>query len=202
MKASTKAMAANLGLASALMSNAGMSVYLRWPLQWNDVDAILYLVTTLALIGLSLWRPPAMCHDCSVIVVIACAISFYYPLAFAWAPGHSPSLSIVNARLGLLVGSDLALISMGTSFGILPARRPVVSRGAFTIVRHPVYSLYMCGDAIVVACNPTGWNVVVAGVGIACLVKRAFAEERVFLGDAEYAAYANRVKWMFVPYVC
>ncbi len=107
------------------------------------------------------------------------------------------------ATLGLVfAGSALAcwaLGSLGASFGVLPARRDLVTSGPYRFVRHPAYLgelLVLTGLAL-----PLGWVrgglLVVAGLGTFAL--RIRAEETVLQGDPGYASYATRVRGRLLP---
>ena len=51
-------------------------------------------------------------------------------------------------------------LSLGRSFGLIPANRGVVSTGVYRFVRHPIYLGYLITHVGFVVANPTMWNVV------------------------------------------
>ena len=54
-------------------------------------------------------------------------------------------------------------VSLGRSFGLMPANRGVVSSGLYRLVRHPIYMGYLITHSGFVAANPTLWNARHAG---------------------------------------
>ena len=90
-------------------------------------------------------------------------------------------------------------VSLGRSFGLMPANRGVVSSGLYRLVRHPIYLGYLVTHSGFVAANPTLWNVVMlVGADIA-LMWRAVCEVQTLSRDAEYREYLQAVRWRVVP---
>ena len=90
-------------------------------------------------------------------------------------------------------------LSLGRSFGLMPANRGVVSSGLYRLVRHPIYMGYLITHAGFVAANPTLWNLVMlVGADIA-LMWRAVCEEQTLSRDAAYREYQQTVRWRVVP---
>ena len=98
--------------------------------------------------------------------------------------------------LGLVV---FGKITLGRSFGLVPANRGVVVRGPYTLVRHPIYTGYLITHIAFLIAQPTRWNACVFLLADTALVLRALMEERVLSGDLEYQQYCRRVGWHLVP---
>ena len=90
-------------------------------------------------------------------------------------------------------------MTLGRSFGLVPANRGVVVRGPYTLVRHPIYTGYLITHARFSSRNPTPWNVCVILLADTALVVRALMEERVLSADVAYQGYCRRVGWHLVP---
>jgi protein-S-isoprenylcysteine O-methyltransferase Ste14/uncharacterized membrane protein (UPF0127 family) len=109
-------------------------------------------------------------------------------------PGH------LLQGLGLIL-IPLSLISLGRSFGLIPADRGLVIRGPYRWMRHPMYTgemLFYLGFGLV---NPSARNLVlVAGLFLG-LSLRALAEERLLGSDPRYRAYRERVSSRFFPLI-
>jgi protein-S-isoprenylcysteine O-methyltransferase Ste14 len=107
--------------------------------------------------------------------------------------------------LGLqIIGTALATIavgSLGRSFGIVAANRGVRTSGFYRFVRHPLYGSYIVGYLGFLLGNLSIWNITLIVITILCQYARAVAEERILLQDPVYQAYAQRVRYRFIPYI-
>ena len=90
-------------------------------------------------------------------------------------------------------------LTLGRSFGLVPANRGVVVRGPYALVRHPIYTGYLITHIAFLIAHPHWWNVLVVLTADTALVARALIEERILGGDVEYRAYCQRVGWHLVP---
>ena len=132
------------------------------------------LLTTLAMIG-----PPLVVPSVAAPVV----------------PG-SVTVSLCVVGLLIVIAGKL---SLGRSFGLIPANRGIVSTGLYRVVRHPIYMGYLITHIAFVAANPTTWNVALLVVSDIALLARAVCEERTLAKDPQYREYQTRVRWRVVP---
>jgi len=124
------------------------------------------------------------------------------PLAFPDTAGSphealaEPCMVILAVSLAI---STLGILSLGRSWGIIPANRGIKTRGLYALVRHPIYANYMIfyADYALVRFSPV--TVFVAVAMPVAIVARAVFEERVLMRDPEYVAYAARVRYRFFP---
>jgi len=107
-------------------------------------------------------------------------------------------VTVVLSALGLLIviGGKL---SLGRSFGLMPANRGIVSTGLYRLVRHPIYLGYLITHFAFVAANPTVWNIVLLLTADIALLARAVCEEGTLAHDEAYRSYQTRVRWRVVP---
>lgn len=112
-----------------------------------------------------------------------------------WAP---EAVTVAISAVGLLVviGGKL---SLGRSFGLLPANRGIVCRGCYRVLRHPIYLGYLITHVAFVAANPSGWNITLLVISDIALLRRAVYEERTLAKDPQYRDYMQRVRWRIVP---
>ena len=101
-----------------------------------------------------------------------------------------------------LFGAALAVVttlSLGKSFGIVAANRGVQTRGAYGIVRHPIYASYLVGFAGYLLAALSIWNVTVMAVALTFQIRRIHAEESVLMKDPAYQEYAKSVRYRLIP---
>ena len=97
------------------------------------------------------------------------------------------------------MASDLCLLSLGTSFAILPALRTIKTGFLYGWVRHPVYTLYILADMAFVGLFPSVWNLAVALLGAGSFLIRAELEERILRERFDYEEYTRRIRYRFLP---
>ncbi len=116
---------------------------------------------------------------------------------------HAPGYDVANVSPALeLAGLLLALLAtatLGRHLGVLPAVRGITTRGAYAVVRHPMYAAYMLLFVAYVAGEPSAHNATLAIAACALLVVRLRTEEAVLGRYVDYQAYTRRVPWRLVP---
>lgn len=141
------------------------------------------------------WAECAFVCGCMIL-----PMAFMIPHWLGWRTQPLSSAGIWLIASGAL-GALAATLPMGRSFGLLPARRTLVRRGAHALVRHPIYTCHavILIGYLLIAFSP--WMAAVAAASWVGLVVTAAFEERVLRGDGEYEAYCRKVRWAFVPYI-
>jgi protein-S-isoprenylcysteine O-methyltransferase Ste14 len=162
-----------------LLASEGLVVVLmiiRRPSGDVDRSWMARLITTLSMVGPPLVRPlptPAGSEDVATAIVSALGLGFVV----------------------------LSKLTLGRSFGLVPANRGIVSSGPYRFVRHPIYLGYLMNDAGFLLAHLTVWNLVVLLTAIAAQIVRILYEETMLAHDASYAAYRQRVRWRVLPHV-
>lgn len=116
--------------------------------------------------------------------------------------GAHPHWGVVAGFVLQLAGLAVCVVSLralGRSFGVVAADRGLVTRGAYAVVRHPVYASYLLIQSGYLLQSISWANALVLVAGTACNVGRALAEERLLTGSSAYEAYRRRVRWRLVP---
>ena len=170
----------------------------------NRATDLLLLVGESLVVVLTCLRRPASVVDRRPVVRLVTAVSMTLPLLSV--PAQSTPVIPENVA-AMLLGLGLAIvvggkISLGYSFGLLPANRGVMERGLYRIVRHPIYLGYLLSHIPFLAAHPSGWNAAVLIVGDAALIVRALYEEETLGRDPQYIQYCQTVKWRLVPGIC
>jgi protein-S-isoprenylcysteine O-methyltransferase Ste14 len=108
----------------------------------------------------------------------------------------TPCVVVMSAAL---VVSLLAFLSLGRSWGIIPANRGLKTGGLYRVVRHPIYASYIIFDVAYTVVTFTWRNLAVAATIALILYARARYEEELLSRDPEYVAYAQRTRSMLIP---
>jgi protein-S-isoprenylcysteine O-methyltransferase Ste14 len=104
-------------------------------------------------------------------------------------------------QMGGIAWQLFAKISLKRSFGILPANRGVVSRGAYRFVRHPMYLGYLLTDVGFLLTNFSLINLSVHVTQVAFQIGRIVREEKMLETDVAYRCYRNTVRYRLIPLV-
>jgi protein-S-isoprenylcysteine O-methyltransferase Ste14 len=170
-------------------------------LHTHRMTGLLMLVSEALVAVLTVTRRRTGTVDRSPGATVVTLLSVAGPALLRTVPG--PGL-FPDGVTALVSGAALlvviaAKLTLGRSFGIVPANRGVVIAGPYTLVRHPIYAGYLISHVAFACAYPTAWNVGVLVVADVALVLRALCEERVLGADQKYQIYCRRVAWHLVP---
>ena len=110
----------------------------------------------------------------------------------------APAICGLIILLGFAI-QVVAKISLGRSFGLVPAIRGVKSGGLYRIVRHPIYAGYVLMDLGFLLANASDWNGVLYVFAYGAQLGRLFAEEQLLMEHPTYRAYAAQTRWRILP---
>lgn len=118
-------------------------------------------------------------------------------------PGEAAAIGPVAVGGALIALSILAQLasklSLGRCFGIVPAKREVVTRGAYRLVRHPIYASYLIAHVGFCLLNPTPWNIGVYLLALGFQVVRILREEALLNTSDAYRDYTRLVRHRLLP---
>lgn len=98
-----------------------------------------------------------------------------------------------------LTGIILSLMSLGRSFGIIPANRNIISHGTYRVVRHPLYLSEIIFYTGFFIGNISFRNSLLIVLILAGQLFRSLSEEKLLSADMEYTEYKRRVRFRFIP---
>ena len=170
-------------------------------LQTGRFTGLLLLASETLVVVFTVFRRSAAAVDRSLRARILTTMSMLGPplvrpaVVAALLPGF---VTVAMSACGLLIviGGKL---SLGRSFGLMPANRGIVSTGLYRIVRHPIYMGYLLSHVAFVAANPTLWNVALLVTADIALLARAVCEEATLARDQDYRTYQQLVRWRVLP---
>jgi protein-S-isoprenylcysteine O-methyltransferase Ste14 len=189
---------ASIGTLFSLLSINLFADYMRT----GHITGLLLLVGESLVVVLTIARRRAIAVDRSAAAALLTTISLTGPVLLRATDGHlalaSDQLTALLSAIGLVIVVT-GKMTLGRSFGVVPANRGVVVRGPYQFVRHPIYAGYLITHAAFLAAHPVAWNLTIVLLGDAALILRALMEERVLSTDAAYQEYCRRVGWHLVP---
>jgi protein-S-isoprenylcysteine O-methyltransferase Ste14 len=188
---------ATVGALFALLSVNLLAEFVRT----GHITGLLLLVSEALVVVLTLVRRPAQLVDRSLLAAAMTTVSVAAPPMLRASDGPSLGPDILTALVSA-VGVLLVIVgkvTLGRSFGLVPANRGVVARGPYNVVRHPIYAGYLITHVAFLAAHPGPWNVAIVLIGDSALIMRALMEERVLAADVAYQDYCRRVGWHLVP---
>jgi protein-S-isoprenylcysteine O-methyltransferase Ste14 len=116
------------------------------------------------------------------------------PLTLPWI---TDSISI----LGLLI-TVWARLSLGRNIGFVPAQRQLVGTGAYSYMRHPIYTggLFLYTALTLRTYSPR--NALLTAIGILWFIPiKSLVEENFLRADPQYAEYMRKVRARWIPFV-
>jgi protein-S-isoprenylcysteine O-methyltransferase Ste14 len=173
----------------------------------GHVTGLLFLASEALVVVLTLVRRPARLVDRTVIATVTTTLSMAGPpmvgvIGLLRTPDALPlvpdALTVIVSAIGLAL-VIMGKMTLGRSFGLVPANRGVVVRGPYGFVRHPIYTGYLITHIGFLVANPSPWYVAAMVIADAALIVRALLEERVLSADVTYQGYCQRVGWHLVP---
>jgi len=167
----------------------------------GHATGLLLLVSEALVVVFTMIRRPAGVVDGTLNARILTMFSTFAPQLVRPASMHAllpDSFTVMLSGAGLIL-VVLAKLSLGRSFGLIPANRGVVSTGLYRLVRHPIYMGYVLTHVGFAIANPIAWNFFILSAADATLLLRAVLEEQTLSTDTAYRDYLQRVRWRLVP---
>jgi len=165
------------------------------------VTGLLLLVSEMLVVVLTVMRRSAAAVDRSVRARLLTVLSMLGPplLQPAQVSAILPQSVTVAASIVGLAVVIAGKMTLGRSFGLMPANRGVVSSGIYRVVRHPIYLGYLITHVAFLLATPSAWNIAALFAADVALLLRAVCEEQTLSQDSQYRAYQQLVRWRVCP---
>jgi protein-S-isoprenylcysteine O-methyltransferase Ste14 len=170
-------------------------------LQTHRLTNLLLLMSEMLVVALTVLRRSTAIVDRSTRARLLTVLSLLGPPLVK--PVHvTPLLPSSITVAASVVGLAIVIagkVTLGRSFGLMPANRGVVSSGVYQFVRHPIYAGYLITHVGFLFANPSWSNIAVLVTGDIFLMLRAVCEEQTLARDERYRAYQQVVRWRVCP---
>jgi protein-S-isoprenylcysteine O-methyltransferase Ste14 len=170
-------------------------------LRTGRFTGLLLLTSEMLIVVLTVLRRSAIVVDRSWRARLVTAISLAGPPLLIPVPSGALLADAVTATVSAvgLLFSVAGKLSLGRSFGLMPANRGIVRSGLYRVLRHPIYAGYLASHVALLAAHPSLWNLAALAIADAALLVRAVIEERTLARDPEYVSYLATVRWRVCP---
>jgi protein-S-isoprenylcysteine O-methyltransferase Ste14 len=164
---------------------------------------VTFFIHNLIFLAVILFRREYVQLDSNWLHWLVAILSFFSGLFFVKT--SISEMGIVNIaeiiNFFAILSGIAALLSLGRSFGIVPAVRKVRTGGLYRIVRHPMFVSDMLFKIPLVLKYLTLYNLIVLAISVALYILRASYEEEILIKKDEYRQYVHKVKYRFIPYL-
>lgn len=170
-------------------------------LQTGRLTNLLLLISEMLVVALTVLRRAAATVDRSMRARLLTTLSLLGPPLVRpsqLVPMLPPSVTVLASVFGLAI-VIAGKVTLGRSFGLMPANRGVVSSGVYRLVRHPIYLGYLITHVAFLFANPSPSNIVVLVAADTALLLRAVCEEQTLACDERYREYQQLVRWRVCP---
>jgi protein-S-isoprenylcysteine O-methyltransferase Ste14 len=166
----------------------------------GHVTGLLLLVSETLVVVMTVVRRPAIAIDRTWQARVVAAASILgvpliRPIGEALIPDVYTALASAVGLTVIIAGK----LTLGRSFGLMPAHRGLVCTGIYGWVRHPIYAGYLVTHMAFLVAHPAVWNAVLLALSDVSLLMRSGYEERTLARDPEYVGYMDRVRWRILP---
>lgn len=184
--------------AVALFAAAAFS---HWRADPARITLLLVAATETITAGIIVCSHRAQRRDWRPLSVVASFIAMFFFLALNLAPGRHVIPEAVGAGLQIaaIAFQLYAKLSLGRSFGVLPATRRLVTRGAYRWLRHPIYFGYLIAHIGFLLSNFSLQNLAVLAVLYIAQIVRIQREEEMLMTLLGYPEYCNTVRYRLIP---
>jgi protein-S-isoprenylcysteine O-methyltransferase Ste14 len=165
---------------------------------------ISFILQNIVLTSVVIIRTPHKTIDTNLFHQLIALCAFFSGAAFmGQTPTANATLTQISAIIILtsnIIGI-ITLLNLGRSFGILIARRQVKTKGAYSLIRHPMYFSDILLRIGFVLSHLNTFTIIAFILSSACYVYRALLEEKHLSKSKEYQLFMKKVRYRFIPFI-
>jgi len=173
----------------------------QWQINPGRITVLLVAVNESITAGIIVCSRRAQRRDWRPLSVAASCIAMFSFLAFDLEVGSHVVHESVGASLQIagLLFLCYAKLSLGRSFGVLPATRRLVTHGPYRWLRHPIYFGYLIAHLGFLLANFSLQNLAVLLVLYSAQIVRIHREEEMLGTFPAYPDYCKAVRYRLIP---
>jgi len=177
------------------------AAFTNWQADPGRITLLLMVVSETITAGIIICSRHAQRRDWRPISVAASCFAMFYFLAINLEPGQHVIPEVVGAGLQVvgMLFHLYAKLSLGRSFGVLPATRRLVTSGAYRWLRHPIYFGYLITHLGFLLSNFSLQNFLVLIALYVAQIVRIQREEQLLADFPGYGEYCSRVRYRLIP---
>lgn len=160
--------------------------------------------TLIAFVTMVLRRPPKRITPIPLYWLLTFVATYWPLLTLGMIQKGGPVVShFVSDTVAIfsLAVIAWARLSLGRNIGFVPAQREIVTSGAYRYIRHPIYTGLFLGFLGIAFRAYSPRNVLILALGILWFLIKSIVEENFLRIDPAYAAYMQRVRARWIPFV-
>lgn len=172
--------------------------YLKDP---TRISLVLIAASSALTIGAYILARAAIVRDWHPLAFATLLPIYGYPVLLDVRPGPHlvPELLAAAVQMVAVGWIIYGKLSLGRSFGLLPANRGIIVSGAYRWVRHPIYLGYILCHCGFLLASFSWRNLLVYGASHLVQIGRLLREEKLLSRDDAYRQYRQRVPYRLVP---
>jgi protein-S-isoprenylcysteine O-methyltransferase Ste14 len=168
-----------------------------------NIDTVTWVLDLAVIVSTMFFRRTAVRVTRNPLLwLLACVATYWFlMIGFVEQPGQrlaplwmTNTLSILSTLIELW-----GRFSLGRNIGFVPAQRELVTRGAYRLMRHPIYTGLFIWILAYWLGGYSPLNTLLYSLSILWWVIKSFVEESFLKKDPGYAAYMKRVPWRWIP---
>jgi protein-S-isoprenylcysteine O-methyltransferase Ste14 len=181
----------------------GLELYHRYTdAKLTFVRGVLGIQVIILIVTMVLRRAPVRVTPNPWYWLLAFVATYGVITFYAFAPGGAllvptgvpGALAIISVSIAIY-----ARLSLGFSIGYVPADRGIVTRGAYRLVRHPIYTAIFVGLLAYILRAYSPLNVLLGVILVGLFMLKSVVEEWFLRDSPDYAAYLKRVHYRWIP---
>jgi protein-S-isoprenylcysteine O-methyltransferase Ste14 len=177
------------------------SSFVHWQADHARITLLMIAIIECITAGIIIFSRRARLRDWRLLSVLASVVAMTFFLGLNLAPGKhivSESIGVGLQVIGMLF-QLYAKLSLGRSFGVLPAMRQLVTNGAYRWMRHPIYFGYLVSHIGFLLANFSLQNLAVLVVLYVAQIIRIYREEQMLARFPGYLEYCGEVRYRLIP---